>query len=438
MSYIADQAEIGGLLSNLENGPQTINALQETRKQALASFKQMGLPGRKNEEYKYTPITKVLEKEFDSIVSNPVPSEDAVAEQFIPQELDANILVFVNGHFSASHSKIISPADEISIKEYAGVSKELTEGVKETLNLFHNNGPDPFALLNTALSQNGTFIAVGDNKIVEKPVVLYFIADSQAEKATAHPRNLFIVGKNSQVNLVESFHSIGENTSFTNIVSDIMVKEQAILNYHKVQLESKDAIHVGNTRVHQLAKSVFNGITVTLSGKMVRNNLNVSLDGEHCQTHMYGLYLLDGKQHVDNHTTVDHRKPNCESNELYKGILDEKTTGVFNGKIFVRPGAQKTNAFQSNKNILLSDDATINTKPQLEIWADDVKCSHGATTGQIDPEQLFYLRARGLNEDSARALLLYAFAKDVLENIKVTPIKEYLDNIISERLHSDF
>lgn len=438
MSYIAEQAEISSLVADLEDHIHN-NTLSGIREQALKAFRAQGLPHRKSEEYKYTPVTKALEKEFESITGqSPVPAEDTVIGEFVPKDLDGNVLVFVNGHYRADYSKIISPEDEIIIREYDKAAAEQPGELAQYLAAFEDSEEDPFASLNMVLSRGGTFIKVADNKVIEKPVVLYFIADTHADKATAHPRNLFVAGKNSQVNLVESFYSAGENASFTNILSEILLQEDAFVNYHKIQLESSHAFHVGNTRVHQAGKSVFNGITVTLSGKMVRNNLDISLDTEYCETHMYGLYLLDGNQHVDNHTTVDHRKAHCESNELYKGILDDKATGVFNGKIFVRPGAQKTNAFQSNKNILLSDDATVNTKPQLEIWADDVKCSHGATTGQIDEDQLFYLRARGLSEDNARAMLLYAFSQDVLENIKVASIKTYLESIISARLHSDF
>lgn len=439
MSYIADTNN--DLLNTLNNQLKETNSysLQKVRKEAISLFKELGLPEMKNEEYKYTHITKALGKEFDAIVPKTEPSvNENIAARFIDKDLEANILVFINGKLSPQFSKVISPESELVIREFSEAVQEFPEDIAAYFGKNTAKNHDAFTALNTAVSNTGAFIKVADNQIVEKPVVLYFISDTEAAKTVAHPRNLFIVGKNSQVSFVESFHSSGRNTSFTNIVSEISLNDHAFANYYKIQLEEENAFHVGNTQVYQSGRSTFNSVTVTLSGKMIRNNLNITLDGEGCESHMFGLYLLGNKQHVDNHTIVDHKKPHSESNELYKGILDGNATGVFNGKIYVRPGAQKTNAFQSNKNILLSDDATINTKPQLEIWADDVKCSHGATTGQIDSEQLFYLRTRGLSEDSARAMLLYAFAKDVLENIKIVPLKNNLDVIISERLHKDF
>jgi Fe-S cluster assembly protein SufD len=292
--------------------------------------------------------------------------------------------------------------------------------------------------LNTAYSEQGTFIYVADHQVVEKPVLLYFFSDTTESKVIAHPRNLFLIGKNSQATFVEYFHTIGEQASYNNAVTEIVLEDHAVAAYYKIETESENALHTGTTQVNQSASSLFSATTIALSGGVIRNNLNIALDAEGCEAHMFGLTLLKNQDHVDNHTVADHRKPNSFSNELYKNILDDRSTGVFNGKIFVRPNAQKTNAFQSNMNVLLTDNAVINTKPQLEIWADDVKCSHGATTGQIDQEQMFYLRSRGLSEETARAMLLYAFAIDVLENIKIPALREQLDQMISDRLHKNF
>jgi Fe-S cluster assembly protein SufD len=206
------------------------------------------------------------------------------------------------------------------------------------------------------------------------------------------------------------------------------------VDYYKIQNDSPQAYHVGTTQVHQEGKSVFTATTITLNGNITRNNLNIVMNSEYSEATMYGLYLMNDNQHIDNHSVVDHAKPHCYSNELYKGILGGKSTGVFNGKIFVKQDAQKTNAFQSNKNILLSKDATMNTKPQLEIYADDVKCSHGATVGQLDEEPLFYLRARGISEEKAKGLLVMAFAQDILDHIKIEPLKEHLISVLSEKL----
>ena len=235
--------------------------------------------------------------------------------------------------------------------------------------------------------------------------------------------------------LAEAFRSIGENATFTNSVTEFVVAEEANVHYYKIQNESDKSYHIGTTSVIQESKSVFTANTVTANGGFVRNNLNIKIDGEYAEANMFGLYIPNGKQHVDNHTVVDHAKPNSNSNELYKGILKDRSTGVFNGKIFVRQDAQKTNAFQSCKNVLLSEDASMNTKPQLEIWADDVKCSHGTTTGQLNEDALFYMQARGIAKDTARALLTLAFAQDVIDKFEIVAIKEYLQELISEKIY---
>jgi Fe-S cluster assembly protein SufD len=231
------------------------------------------------------------------------------------------------------------------------------------------------------------------------------------------------------------FLSKGNQPSFTNIVTEIVVQENATVTYTKVQNESDQAYIIGTTQVYQARDSKFSATTVSLSAALIRNNLNIVLDAENCEANLFGLYMLNGSQHVDNHTLVDHAKPRSYSNELYKGIMDGKSTGVFNGKIYVRQDAQKTNAFQSNKNILLSKDASMNTKPQLEIFADDVKCSHGATTGQLDEDMLFYLRSRGIGTNEAKALLMYAFATDIINQIPLEAVRLYVERAIANRLN---
>jgi len=275
---------------------------------------------------------------------------------------------------------------------------------------------------------------VPDKQTLEHPVYLYFISDGRLAKPFSQPRNLFVVGRESTAKMVEVFHTIGQHHSFTNVVTEIVVAENASVEYYKVQDESENAHHVGTTQAHLSRDSKFAAYTVCLRGALLRNNLNLILDGSNVEAHMYGLYLLNGKTHADNHTLADHRQPNSYSNELYKGILDGKSTGVFNGKVFVRQAAQKTNAFQSNRNLVLSKEASMNTKPQLEIYADDVKCSHGATVGQLDEDMLFYLRTRGIPAESARALLMRAFAEDVLTTISIAPLREYLEKLIAQRL----
>ncbi|MDQ3394237.1 MAG: Fe-S cluster assembly protein SufD [Bacteroidota bacterium] len=434
--------EILTAFSNFEqrNSDNNENALYTVRQESIKSFEKLGLPTIKNEEYKYTSISKVLQKSFNF---NAVPRETTLTDQEIEsvylKNLHSNILVFINGHFSKEHSKVISPEDELTFMTFSDVQQKYPQLLTSHFAHYASYEKDAFTALNTAFADNGTVIIVPGKTVVSAPVSLYFINDTSiAHKAVIQPRNLFLVGANSEVNFIESFHSFGPDPSFVNIVTEIVLEKNSKVKYTKINNESDKAYHVGTTQAYQTEKSIFTSNTVTFGGAIVRNNLNIEIDGEYAEANMYGLYLLNGKQHVDNHTMVDHKKPNCVSNELYKGIIDGKATAVFNGKIYVRQIAQKTNAFQSNRNILLSNDAIINTKPQLEIWADDVKCSHGATTGEIDDEQLFYLRSRGLSLESARSMLLYAFATDVFENVKLEGLKNYLDQIISERLRKDF
>lgn len=413
--------------------------VHKVRKEAISAFQKLGVPTTKNEEYKFTDLNKTLRKNFD--FSSPAHpgniSSDLINNHFLP-DMDTNKLVFINGIYSSELSTIVSPEDQLLVKDFSTASKENKDELQSYFAKYADYQSDAFIALNTAFAEHGSFIHIPDNKVVEKPVALYFFNDAQEGKSYNQPRNLFVAGKNSQASFIEVFNTIGDSASFTNIVTEIVVKENAHINYYKIQNNRDSAFHVGTTQVWQARSSHFSAYTFTLNGAMIRNNLNIASDGEGCESHMYGLYLLHGKTHVDNHTVVDHIKPNSFSNELYKGIMEDQSHGVFNGKVYVRQAAQKTNAFQSNKNILLSDEATINSKPQLEIWADDVKCSHGCTTGQLDEEAMFYLQSRGISKERARVLLLYAFATDVLENVKLEPLKNYLENLISERLHKDF
>jgi Fe-S cluster assembly protein SufD len=407
------------------------------RNSALSLFEKTGLPGSKQEEYRFTPLTKNLEKNFkwNSIAST--PSIDSIDNFLIP-DLDANVLVFLNGSYSEALSKIISPESEVKIKTLTQAFKSDSEAITSYLDKVLRPESDPFAAMNSAFWQEGLFIHVPENANVTKPVFLLHVNDAGKEQVIVQTRVLGILEKGSQLSVVEKFDSIGESPVFHNFSEEWIVKEKSHLEYCKVQNDIGKSYQVANTIIHQSNNSLLNTFTLTLNGQMVRNNLGIIIDGENCESHFYGLYLLNGNTLADNHTVVDHKKPNSFSNEMYKGIMDGNSKGVFNGKIFVRPHAQKTNAFQSNRNILVSDSATVNTKPQLEIWADDVKCSHGCTSGQLDEEALFYLRSRGISATIAKAMLLYAFAAEVLTPIQNETLKSYLDNLIAERLQKNF
>jgi Fe-S cluster assembly protein SufD len=401
------------------------------RKKAFDSFVKEGIPTSKHEEWKYADFTKVLKSDF-SLLNSELTEADI--KPFLFDAWDGNLVVVVNGNYSAKLSKIVSPEEEVKIKNFSDAKDSLTDKI----NQFADAKNNPFSSLSAALATSGVYVEVSKNKVVEKPILILNICDKRANSVLAQPRNFISIGANAQVKIVESFYSIGSLDSFTNAYTEIYTGKDSVSELYKLQLEDSAASLVDTTQVFQEGKSTFTCTTITLSGNMVRNNLNLVLNGEYCEGNMNGLYMLKGNTLVDNHTSVDHAFPNSLSNEMYKGILDDKSTGVFNGKIFVRKNAQKTNAYQSNKNLLLSDEASINTKPQLEIWANDVKCSHGATTGKLDKDMLFYLRARGISERSAKAILMNAFAHDVLDTISLDSVKEYLNKIIKERLGLDY
>ncbi|KAA6434154.1 Fe-S cluster assembly protein SufD [Dyadobacter flavalbus] len=410
------------------------SAFHQKKRAALAEFDKLGFPTTRNEEWKYSNVKDLTSVLYNFNADSSITSAD-LEDLKIPSQ-EANILYFINGHYNAALSVFVSASSQIIIDSLQEAYKKDPVLINTYFNELVKDENDAFTALNTAFAQDGVFIHIPDNQTVEHPVILRFISDARVQNVGSQPRNIIAVGRNAHVKLAEAYRTLGNERSFTNTVTEIFVSEDAGVEYYKVQNESENAYHIGTTKVKMLDRSQFYSGTVTLNGRFTRNNLNIILDGERCEAHMYGLYFPDGVQHVDNHTVADHRKPNSESNELYKGILRDRSKGVFNGKIFVRPDAQKTNAFQSCKNIVLSTDATMNTKPQLEIFADDVKCSHGTTTGQIDEEALFYMRSRGISQSEAMALLMFAFCADVISQIRIDSVREYLEGVIAEKLAS--
>ncbi|SRR5579871_62133 len=410
------------------------NGLTSIRENAFNTFTKLGIPNAKHEEWKYTRIGGLFNKEYKfSINANISLSTDDIKAFRLPGHEQANELFFINGLFSSTLSKIISkelvalPLEEAAINEY----KEI---VATHLGHSSNYLKDGINALNTAFVNGGLFVHLSKGKITEHPVYIYNITDARSENIFSQPRSLIHVGENAQVQLIETYATLGDSESFTNQVMEIAVEENALVEYYKIQNDATHANQVSTTHIRQVGKSYVHTVTVSLDGGIVRNNLNIILDAERCEAHLYGLYFQKGKSHIDNHTVVDNVKPNCFSNELYKGVMNDEASGVFNGKIFVQQLAQKTNAYQSNKNVLLSDNASVNTKPQLEIFADDVKCSHGCTVGQLDEDALFYLQSRGISEKTAHSLLVRAFATDILEHVKPAPIKAYIEKLIAERL----
>jgi Fe-S cluster assembly protein SufD len=414
------------------------NALGAVRQNGFDAFNQFGIPTSKNEEWKYTRIGGLFNKEYffpKNKSSIPVDPQKLNALR-LPDHEQANELIFLNGIFSFELSNIRSAALIVQPLEEAA-KNEFAEIVASNLGHSARYLKDGINALNTAFVHGGIFVHVKKGQVPEHPVYIYHVSDADAQNVFSQPRSLIHIGENAQVQIVETFSTVGGAESFTNQVMEIVLEKAALLEFYKIQNDASTTSQVSTTHIRQTGKSYSHIVTISLNGGIIRNNLNVVLEAEFCEAHLYGLYFQNGQTHIDNHTVVDNVKPNCLSNELYKGIINDSGTAVFNGKIFVQPQAQKTNAYQSNKNILLSENASVNTKPQLEIFADDVKCSHGCTIGRLNEEGLFYLQSRGINEKIARSLLVHAFAIDVLEHIKPVQIREYVNKIISERLEFD-
>ncbi|MFN3851278.1 MAG: Fe-S cluster assembly protein SufD [Spirosomataceae bacterium] len=406
--------------------------INQLRSEAMSQFEKLGFPTIRHEEWKYSNVANLVKNSFDFHVQTDFRQADL--DTLTIPHLTGNILYFINGVYDANLSVIKSPNEKLKVLTLAQAQQEIPELLEKHLGKYADFQDNAFTALNTALANDGVVVHIADNMTLEEPVILRFISDVRQQNVGAQVRNLVIVGKNAEVKIAEAYRTIGESASFVNTVTEFVLSEDARADYYKIQNESDKTYHIGTTQVYQKDRSYFYAATVTVNGGFVRNNLNLALDGQYCDSHMYGLYIPNGKQHVDNHTLVDHRKPNSQSNELYKGILMDKSTGVFNGKIFVQPDAQKTNAYQNCRNVVISDEATMNTKPQLEIWADDVKCSHGTTTGKLNDEAIFYMQSRGIPKKEAMRLQMLAFAEDVVSQIKIDAIREYLEELIREKL----
>ena len=409
--------------------------INNIRNEARDCFESLGFPDRKAEEWKYTKPNSITKYNFSQSFSK---EESDIPEievgKFLIPGLETNIIVLVNGRYSNQLTKIISDPKDVFVCSFNEAQRNHPEIFYDHFAKYIDFKSDGFTALNTAFANNGVFVYVHNGVDLKEPLLLINIIDSRTPNLLSQQRNLIVAGKDSRLSIVDIYNTLGYNYNFLNTVTEISAGENSLVHHYKIQNDGDNSIHVGTAQVQQEKDSKFNSVTVSWGGRIIRNNLNSVLNGNGCECHMYGAFVLSGEQHVDNHTLVDHSVPNCYSNELYKGILDDNSTGVFNGKVMVRKDAQKTNAYQSNKNILLTDSATINTKPQLEIFADDVKCSHGATTGQLNKEELFYLRTRGIDEDKARAMLLYAFASEVIQTIEISPLRDILFDKLNEKL----
>ena len=412
------------------DGPAWLRGL---RRSAAERFGVLGFPTRRNEEWRFTNVSPIAETPFKlaSAAESRMTSDDL--RPFTYEGMSGTQIVFVNGHFQ-SHLSSRSFPSGVAVSSLSAVFESNPPLVETHLARYAQFESQPFVALNTAALEDGAFVHVKRGVVVDEPIHLVFVSNGDRGPTVSHPRALIVVEENAQVTLVESYAGPAGQIYFTNAVTEVVVGENAVVDHYKVQRESAKAYHVATMQVQLARASNFTSHSIILGGQLVRNDANAVLGGEGGECTLNGVSLGKDRQLIDNHTSIDHAMPHCNSHEIYKGILDGHSRGVFNGKIFVRLDAQKTDAKQTNQTLLLSPTAQIDTKPQLEILADDVKCTHGATIGQLNAEALFYLRARGIAEDDARALLIYAFASDIVSRIKVDPIRAQLDQVLlSER-----
>jgi Fe-S cluster assembly protein SufD len=406
--------------------------LAPARTAAMEAFLRQGIPTRRSEAWKYTPIAKSLRGDLALMPAAAGTLSAGDAEALRLPGLDAHLVVVVNGTVREDLSDGALPAG-VEIRPLLALAEEAPEQYAAEVAQLADVDEDPFVAMNTAFENDGVYLRVASGATLERPIHLAFVSDV-AEDAIVQPRCRYAFGENCEAMVVESYHSASGARTFTNAVSEVSVGRAARVTMLKLQLEADGASRVDHTQVVQEGASTFSAHTYSLGGGLIRNNMHVRPAGEGCESHLYGLYILRGDQHVDNHTLIDHAAPNCFSNELYRGIVDDRSTGVVNGKVFVRRDSQQTNAYQSSQGVVLSEDAHHYSKPELEIYADDVKCSHGSTTGELEPEHVFYLRSRGLDEVTAKSLLLYAFARDIVDQLPHEAIRGYLDSMIEERL----
>lgn len=398
------------------------------REQGKEKFLSQGLPNQKSEEYRFTPIAKKLEQAITRFSpASPLSLSKEQVENALIEGFEGDILVFSNGYY---HPEFSSRIDGIEVSI-------LSEKPNTPIGSIAKPEKDPFLSLNQATFSDGVFISIPSKFICKKPILLLNL-HQELDGQVISPRIWIEVGDFSEVTFIEQGCSLGNSPYFVNKVIEIQGGVQSQISYHRIQHEGNQVIEVSQLETDIQRDARFTSFYLSLSGDLIRNNLSLHLKGSNSVGNMYGISLLQGKSLVDHHTCVDHKEPHAESNELYKGIFGDYSRGVFNGKILVRQDAQKTNAFQQNNNVLLSEEALINTKPQLEIWADDVKCSHGCTVGQLDEEALFYLQARGIEKTTARGLLLFAFIAEVVDKIQVESLQKYIIAQIQERLGSTF
>ena len=416
-----------------ENRVDTNSDIHEIRSEAFQNFEKLGFPTKKLEAWKYTSLNSVLKQDYSLFPNKENSIQLADVQKYFIHDIDTYKLVFIDGKYSSFLSESTHDTFDVCLMS-AALTKPKYKAVIE--NYFNKIAKkDNLTSLNTAFANEGAYIYIPRNVEVEKPIqIINFTTGSEAA-TMLQPRNLVVVEQNAHVQIIERHQSLTSNPVLTNAVTEVFAAKDATVDIYKIQNDDTNASLVDNSYIEHKSNSIVSVHTFSFGGNITRNNLNFYQRGEHIDSILKGITILEGKQHVDHHTLVHHIEPNCESHQDYKGIYNERSTGVFNGKVVVDKEAQKTNAYQKSNNVLLSNKATINAKPQLEIFADDVKCSHGCTIGQLDDEALFYMQQRGIPEKEGKALLMFAFANTVLESVKIPEVKQRIAKIIANKLN---
>jgi Fe-S cluster assembly protein SufD len=415
-----------------ENQVDVDSYVHGIRTEAIKTFETNGFPTKKEEAWKYTSLNKILKQNFSVFPKQENAIEYSDVKKYFIHDIDTYKIVFIDGKYSSHLSQTTHDGMDVCLMSAALSKPKYRLVIENYFNKVATN--DSLSSLNTAFSSEGAYIHIPKNKLVEKPIQIIHFSTGNESALMLQPRNLIVVDENSHVQIIERHQSLTENSVLTNSVTEVYANKRAIVDYYKIQNDNQNASLIDNTFIKQKQESHASVHTFTFGGNLTRNNLNFYQHGERIDSTLKGVTIIGDKQHVDHNTLVHHIEPNCESHQDYKGIFDDSATGVFNGKVVVEKEAQKTNAFQANNNILISDKSTINTKPQLEIFADDVKCSHGCTIGQLDEDALFYMKTRGIPEKEAKALLMYAFANNVLESVKIPEIKARINKLIATKL----
>lgn len=426
-SYVERLPEF--LNSGRKDAPEWVADL---RREAISGFGKLGFPTLSDEEWRFTNLEALRRGSF-SIAENGISDvSEKTVDSYMFSGLDCLRLVFVNGRFAASLSDTEDVGEGIVVKSLSEAIREHGDLVRDHLAKYADYEKDAFISLNTSYFEDGVFIYVPDRTVLERPVHVLHVSTDEGSPLFLNPRNLIIVGQSSDAKVIEHYVSLSQSVYFSNVVTEVVCGEDANLEHYRLEFESQKAFNFSTLRVNQQKNSNIASHSILHGGAIVRNNVHPVLAGEGCNSDIYGLFISEGRQHMDNFMRVEHASPHCDSRQFYNGVLDGRSKGVFHGRILVHEGAEKTDAKQTNRNLLLSDTAQIDTKPQLEIYNDDVKCTHGATIGQMDEEALFYLRSRGVPMRKAKIIMLRAFTNETFEHMSISSVREALENIVMD------